>query len=112
MPASNARQRQPVNEIARELGKLAGVSVFKDIVVKAPTAAGDPQLKDMDSKEDKVAALDGRFTIRDSITNLGRWNVLPVDDLFDTGASMEAACAVLRTYPKIARVYVAALTWK
>jgi hypoxanthine phosphoribosyltransferase len=46
------------------------------------------------------------------ITTDGRWNVLVVDDLFDSGASMDAACAVLRKYPKVGKIYVAALTWK
>ena len=112
MPASNVRQRQPVNEIARELGTLIKVPVIEDIIVKAPAVTGGQQLKDMKNKEDKAAALQGRFLLQDSITNQGCWNALVVDDLFDTGASMEAACVTLRTYPKIKGIYVAALTWK
>ncbi|WP_456024069.1 hypothetical protein [Pseudomonas protegens] len=46
------------------------------------------------------------------ITTDGCWNVLVVDDLFDSGASMDAACAVLRKYLKVGKIYVAALTWK
>ena len=90
MPASNVRQRQPVNEIALELGTLIKIPVFEDILVKASAVTGGQQLKDMKNKEDKAAALQGRFLIQDSIASQGCWNALVVDDLFDTGASMEA----------------------
>lgn len=112
MPASHTRPRQPVQEIALELGNLTGIPVFEGIVVKIPDASGGQQLKNLKTKEEKVAALQGRFLIRDGIGNNGCWSALVVDDLFDTGASMEAVCAALRTYSKINKVYVAALTWK
>ena len=40
------------------------------------------------------------------------WNALLLDDLFDTGATMDAVCRTLRTYKKIDRVYAASITWK
>jgi predicted amidophosphoribosyltransferase len=112
MPATNVRARQPVNEIASALAKLMGVSSFANLLVKLPAAADAPALKDLAGKEAKVEALEGRFAINDQIAENGRWNVLVVDDLFDTGASMEAACAMLRTYHKIDKIFVAALSWK
>lgn len=112
MPASNARAWQPVNEVANELGKLIDVPVFDDIVVKVASDAGAKQLKDMASKDEKDAALEGKFTINDGISNNGKWNALLLDDLFDTGASMEAVAANLATYQKIGKIFVAALTWK
>jgi len=63
-------------------------------------------------KVTKFAAIGDSFSVNDEITTDGRWNVLVVDDLFDSGASMDAACAVLRKYPKVGKIYVAALTWK
>jgi predicted amidophosphoribosyltransferase len=112
MPASIVRQRQPVTEIVQELGKLLKVPVFDGIIVKSPAAAGARQLKDMGSREEKVTELASRFVIHDAIENHGCCNALLVDDLFDTGASMEAACATLRTYTKIKNIYAVALTWK
>lgn len=112
MPASINRPWQPVDEIAKELGKIIKVPVFDEIIVKGPAEDGAKQLKDITNKEEKVAALTGRFTIKDVIDGEGPWNALLVDDLFDTGASMEAATAALKTYKKIKKVYVAALTWK
>lgn len=108
MPASRARQRQPVTEIARALGKLTGVPVFENLLSKAATGK---LLKDLGTKEEKVAELQGKFSLRDEIRESGKWNVLLLDDLFDTGASMEEACKMLQTYSKVREVFVAALTW-
>ena len=63
------RARQPVNEIAKELGKLTGIPVFENIIVKSGAAQGGPQLKDLSGKEEKAAALAGRFSINDEIKN-------------------------------------------
>tara|TARA_B100000749_G_scaffold257078_1_gene226169 strand:+ start:231 stop:821 length:591 start_codon:yes stop_codon:yes gene_type:complete len=112
VPASTMRQRQPVEEIATELGKAANIPVFKTIVVKAAAPEGAAQLKNLNTREEKDAALAGRFSIHPAITNQGKWNALVVDDLFDTGASMDAVCKILKTYDKISNVYAAAVTWK
>ena len=112
VPASKARARQPVYEIARAVAKRIKVGFSEDIVCKTAAGNGAMALKDLTTKDEKVAALEGRFTIKDSITDEGRWNALVVDDLFDSGASMEAVCAALRTYRKINEIYVATLTWK
>lgn len=112
MPPSDVRAKQPVEEIANELGRLANVPVFHNIIVKAPAPQGAPQLKNLNTKAEKVAALEGRFTLNPEITDEGRWNALMLDDLFDTGATMEAVCAVLRTYPKISGIFAATVTRK
>lgn len=110
MPPSIHRPRQPVTEIARELGRQANIPVFETLVTRAAAPTGTPQLKNLNTKQEKVAALQGRFALNDVIGNDGKWNALLLDDLFDTGASMEAVCAVLRTCPKIDKVYAAAIT--
>lgn len=112
VPASKARERQPVYEVARAIAAKIGVASFEGIVSKSVPEGACVALKDLGTKEQKVAALDGRFAIHDTITSQGAWNALVVDDLFDTGASMEAVCSALRTYKKISKIYVATLTWK
>ena len=109
MPASKARARQPVTEVAIALGELVNKPVFSGLLLKA---ANGKSLKDLDTKAEKAEAIGDSFSVHDAITNQGQWNVLVIDDLFHTGASMEAACTVLRAYPKAARIYVAALTWR
>lgn len=112
MPASSVRAKQPVDEIAKELGRLTGIPVFDDIIVKSPAPDGAPQLKNLSGREAKDAALEGRFSINNAITNEGRWSALVLDDLFHTGATMDAVCKTLRTYNKINKIYAAAITWR
>lgn len=109
MPASNERARQPVTEIAEALARLADIPFFDDLLLKE---SGGVSLKDLNTKEEKVAAIGNSFSVSDEIENDGCWNVLLIDDLYHTGASMEAACAALRGYNKVNKIYVAALTWR
>jgi predicted amidophosphoribosyltransferase len=108
MPASKVRTRQPVTEVAMALGQRVSVPVFDRILAKKPTG----QLKDLSDKARKMEALEGSLSVQDTIANEGQWNALVVDDLFDTGASLETACRALRGFRKINRLYVATLTWK
>lgn len=109
MPASTTRTNQPVTQVAEALGKILKVPVFTNLLLKAQTGK---KLKDLSTKEEKTAAIADSFSINDEIKNDGEWNVLVIDDLFDTGATMEAACKALRTYSKVKKIYVAALTWR
>ncbi|WP_454743965.1 hypothetical protein [Cupriavidus necator] len=84
------------------------LNCFEDILRKATTGRA---LKDIGSKDERAKVLAGAITLNDEIRGDGRWNVLLVDDLYDTGASLEAATTVLRTYKKIGRIYVAAVSW-
>lgn len=72
MPASNIRQRQPVTEVALELGRIVGRPVFSDLLRKATTGKS---LKDLHSKAEKVAAIGNSFSVNDEITTEGCWNV-------------------------------------
>jgi predicted amidophosphoribosyltransferase len=109
MPASNARMHQPVTLVADELGKISGLPVFHQILRKAPNGVS---LKNLNTKDEKMEALKGTMTVHNEITNDGRWNAIIVDDLFHSGASMETATTTLRTYNKINRVFVVAMTWR
>jgi predicted amidophosphoribosyltransferase len=109
MVASTTRSRQPVDEVARALGKIVGRPCFENLMIKTPNGKS---LKDLNSKQEKIQALQGTLSLNEGITNNGTWNALLVDDLYHTGASLEAACATLRTYRKIAKIYVATLTWR
>jgi len=109
MPASTVRKRQPVTEVAQALGAIVKISVFTDLLRKAHNGK---KLKDLNTKEEKTEALGDSFSINNEISNDGKWNVLVIDDLFHTGATMEAACNALQTYSKVEKIYVAALTWR
>lgn len=112
MPASTIRARQPVNELANALGRLTGIPVFDGMIVKAPAPPGSTPLKNLHTRAEKDAALAGRISINECIEGKGRWNALLLDDLFDTGATMDAVCQALRGYQKINHIYAATITWK
>ena len=113
MPATKQRARQPVHEIAEMLGKLTGALYAPKLLVKNPPLPDAPEIKNLGTKAEKVAALAERFAINEAIIgNDGKWGALLIDDLYDTGASAEAACASLRRYAKIGQIFVATCSWK
>ncbi len=108
MPASNWRAVQPVTLVATKLGK----QIDKPVIQLLSKAPGGAKLKNLTSREEKDAALVGAISLNKIITPNGRWNALLIDDLHHSGASIDAACDVLRTYEKIANIFVATLTWR
>ncbi|EPC06670.1 hypothetical protein HMPREF0864_04840, partial [Enterobacteriaceae bacterium 9_2_54FAA] len=69
MAASNVRARQPVTEVAQALAQLAGVPCFDDLLLKAP---GGVSLKNLNTKQEKVDAIGGSFSINPVISNEGK----------------------------------------
>jgi len=111
-PASTTRERQPVYEVASLVAERMNVPLFDNLIEKSAVAANTGSLKNMNTRAEKDEALQGRYLLNKPITNKGRWNVLVVDDLYHTGATMDAVCSLLAQYDKISGVYVAALTWR
>jgi predicted amidophosphoribosyltransferase len=108
MPPSKARLRQPAIEIARELANNMGIPCYEELLVKV---SDTPQMKDIESREEKVETLVNAFSVNDQLGE-GLYDVLVVDDLFDTGSSLKAATIVLRGYSKIRNIFVAVVTRK
>lgn len=108
MPASRQRQRQPVAEIARSLANLMKVPCLDRFLIKNKAT---PAMKDIHDRNEKVKTLENAFLINDTLAE-GLYDVLVVDDLFDTGSSLEAATNVLKSCGKIQHVYVATVTRK
>lgn len=107
MPPSKIRVRQPVVELAREVGKAINKPCLENILVKNGTTK---QMKDFKTLEERTAALLGCFTYIDNISANGNFNVLLIDDLYSSGATFNAACTTLRQYSKIQHIYVAAVS--
>lgn len=111
-PASTTRDRQPVHEVAKAIASQMDVPFFDTLITKSAVAGNTASLKNMSSRAEKDEALKGRYVLNKTIDNKGSWNVLVIDDLYHTGATMDAVCRLLAQYDKISGVYVAALTWR
>jgi competence protein ComFC len=109
MPPSRVRPWQPLSLVARELALQMRVPVFERLLLRAPLSR---PLKDYPTREERLLALTHAFSLHDEVRNQGLWNALLIDDVVDSGATMEAASLMLRKYRKVNRLYVAALTWK
>jgi predicted amidophosphoribosyltransferase len=108
MPSSKARAVQPVAAISREVAIRMGLRSVESLLLKhSPT----PQMKDIALKQHRDAALASVFSVSDVLPD-GSHDVLLIDDLYDTGSSLAAATRALQQYPKIRRVFVAAVTRK
>ncbi|PHS38998.1 MAG: hypothetical protein COA91_06625 [Robiginitomaculum sp.] len=88
---------------------MSDIPVFNNILTKTTNNTG---LKNISGKNAKIDALENSFTVTDNIKGNGPWNVLIIDDLYDTGATLEVACSALKGYPKIKPIFVATFTWK
>lgn len=109
MPPSKNRVRQPVTEIARELSQLMGIPCYEELLIKTKNTTS---MKDISSIDEKISTLIDAFSINDLLANGYVYDVLLVDDLYDTGSSLEAATQTLRQYAKIRNIYVATVTRK
>ncbi len=103
-PSKQQRAFQPVIEIAKRLGVALKVPVDTESLKKAGTT---PQMKDIDSYVDRVKALEA--TLRTGKELKGK-AVLLIDDLFQSGATMNVAARVIREQGEAKSVYALALT--
>lgn len=105
MPASRQRPCQPVHEVARQVAVLLGSTYSDQLLLKTwPTAL----MSDLANYEQRAEALAGCFIVNDTLRHSA--DVLLLDDLVDTGASLEAACTALRECASIRSISLVALT--
>jgi len=104
IPPSKLRSFQPVLEIASELAKGLGVHLDTTTLTKVkPTA----QMKDVGDYGARVAALEASFTSGQELQGRG---ILLIDDLFQSGATMNVAARTLKQQGLVRTVYALALT--
>lgn len=104
-PPSRERDFQPVFEIAKHLGATLGIPLLNDCINKIKDT---PELKDVYDYEERTKLLEGAYSIApDSMEGK---NILLFDDLYRSGATLNAITSILYSTGKAANVYVLALT--
>lgn len=105
---SSKRNRpfQPVDEIAKALGKHRGVTVLPGYLEKQGT---EQELKSVNDPDERVRLLTGAIRIVGK-ENISGSRVLLVDDLYRSGATLEACSNVLFQQAEIAELCVLTMT--
>lgn len=104
-PSNTARKAQPVFLLADALGKRLKLRVHYDAVTKIRKT---PQLKNVYDYAERAKVLDGAFKA-DSAVIRGQ-SILLFDDLYRSGATMNAVAKVLTAEGQAAAVHALALT--
>lgn len=106
VPSSNKlRKFQPVDEISKALSADRNVPALIDFLSNLNPA----QLKNIDDHDERLKLLADAITITGTQDIAGK-NVLLIDDLYRSGATLNACTNVLITQCKVARVCVLTMT--
>jgi competence protein ComFC len=103
-PSKLQRPYQPVIEIASELSKGLQIPLNTTALKKMKTT---PQMKDVGDLSARVAALETAFTVG---RDLEGKQILLIDDLLQSGATMNVVAEILKTQGHVKAVYAIALT--
>jgi len=104
-PSNYDREFQPLFEIAGEVGQLLKIPVDNKYIIKVKDT---PQIKNIHDKELRRNILKNAFEVSD-LRYKGR-KVLLLDDIFDSGATLEVITELLYNDAQVDNVYVLAIT--
>jgi competence protein ComFC len=105
VPPSRARSEQPVHLVAERLGTKIGIPVHPSAVTRVKET---PELKNVYAYDERLRLLEGAHRVEASVVRGHR--VLLFDDLYRSGATMNAITATLYDEGAVADVYALALT--
>jgi len=105
VPPSRARAEQPVHLIAERLGTKIGIPVHPSGVVRVKEVA---ELKNVYAYDERLRLLEGAHRADASVVRGQK--VLLFDDLYRSGATMNAITGALYDEGAVADVYALALT--
>lgn len=92
VPSSDrTRKFQPVDLIALALAHKAGIPCMQDVLVKTNAAT---QIKNLQGMDARIEALEQQLQLQ-HITELQGLNVLLLDDLYRSGATLQVATRLL-----------------
>lgn len=104
IPPSKQRAFQPVFEVGTELSKALGIAFNATSLKKSQATV---QMKDVGDFYARVAALEASLVCDRGLADR---SVLLLDDLFQSGATMNVAARILKSQGSVKRVCVIALT--
>lgn len=106
VPPSRIRDIQPVMLIAHALGKKVNVPVLTNILKKSDRKK---EKKNVDDSNEKVSSLRNLFELSTN-TVITNKNILLVDDLYDSGETLQAITDILYKKACVKDVYVLTMT--
>lgn len=104
-PPSKQRVFQPVLEIAKGLSNQLSIALCADCIVKAKNT---PELKNVYDFDQRMKLLENAYNVNAS--KVRGQNILLFDDLYRSGATLNAITEALYTSGEAANVYALALT--
>jgi len=104
-PSRKGRKFQPVPPIAIGIGRVLGIDVCIDAIVKAKDT---PELKNIFDFEERMRILKNGFQIRNPV--VAGNSILLFDDLYRSGATLNTVSSLLQREGKVKNVYVLTLT--
>lgn len=111
MPPSKRRDRQPVLELAESLAKKMNKPCINNILLKSKQTS---QMKDIKDRDERIKLLSESFQLNEDVMSQRlpstNYTVLIVDDLFDSGTSLEVATQKFKECGKINKILVATVT--
>jgi len=105
VPPTRVRRLQPVFEVATRLADALGLPVLKNFVRNVKNTK---ELKDVFDYNERIKLLEDAYRVRDQ--SLRGKTVLLFDDLYRSGATLNAVTQVLYERAQCSAVYALALT--
>lgn len=104
-PSRAARAFQPVMAVAKGISKFLGIELCTDCIVKIKEA---PELKSVYEFDERMELLKNAYAVAKRAVE-GR-NILLLDDLYRSGATLNAITQALKDKGKVKEVYALTLT--
>ena len=106
-PSRTHRKVQPVIDISRGISVGLKIPLFENILMKNRER---PELKNIFDYHERLEILKDNFIIIDNFRLIKEKQILLFDDLFRSGATLNAATEVIYEKGKAHKIYVLALT--
>lgn len=105
-PSKRGRSFQPVYAIAKGISTELQIPIYRNVLAKVEDT---PELKNIYDYKKRLKILKAAFSIAD-VSKIAEKNILLVDDLYRSGATVDAIVRTLYAVGKVNKVYVLALT--